>query len=554
MSTPAEESGTPSQAAEIFKDHEKLFRVLIENSSDVLALVSGESKFIYVSPQIQKILGFTPQELAGRSTNDLFPPDYSREIGEQFRAVAETPGLTVTVEHPYLHKDGSVRWIESTITNHLHEPAIGAYVANFRDISHRKHAEEQQHVLNQASNILTFSLDHQITLREIAGLIVPALADYCRIAILDDKQHIREISVNHIDPEKISLVRALYEQYKDRTSSTHGLQRLLETSKPELISSVSGDILETVRDDVVMLDIINALGLQSYMGVPLIARGKTIGAITFSSVQPYQHYTEDDLLFAGELARRIALVLDISDQKELERRKDEFISMASHELRTPVTSLKGFTNLFQRRLAKQADEQALHYLARMDAQLNKLTKLIADLLDVSKMLTGKVAYREEPFDLDTLIRETIENLQAATPTHQLRLEGSTEAQLFGDRDRIGQVLINLITNAIKYSPRADTVIVRVACDAQNVEVSVQDFGIGIGQEHQQKIFERFYQVTDPEEKTYPGLGIGLYLSSEIIRRHEGNMWVESQKGEGATFHFSLPLWKGSIYNESQVAG
>src|SRR5581483_6566302 len=234
MSTPAEESGTPSQAVEVFKDHEKLFRVLIENSSDVLALVSGKSKFIYISPQIQKILGFTPQELVGRSTNDLFPSDYSREIGEQFRVVAATPGLTVTVEHPYLHKDGSVRWIESTITNHLHEPAIGAYVANFRDISHRKHAEEQQQVLNQASNILTFSLDHQITLREIAGLIVPALADYCRIAILDDKQQIREISVSHIDPEKISLVRALYEQYKDRTSSTHGLQRLLETSKPEL--------------------------------------------------------------------------------------------------------------------------------------------------------------------------------------------------------------------------------------------------------------------------------------------------------------------------------
>jgi signal transduction histidine kinase len=347
--------------------------------------------------------------------------------------------------------------------------------------------------------------------------------------------------VNHIDPEKISLVRALYEQYKDKSNMTHGLQRLLETGKPELISSVSGDVLETVQDDVEMLSIINALGLQSYMGVPLIARGQTIGAITFSSVQPYRRYTQEDMVFAGELARRIALVLDISDQKELERRKDEFISMASHELKTPVTSLKGFTNLFQRRLAKQADEKTLHYLARMDAQLNKLTKLITDLLDVSKILTGKVIYREEPFDLDTLIKETIENLQAATPGHRLRLNGTAEAQIYGDRDRIGQVLINLITNAIKYSPHADTVVIHVARDSQNAQVSVQDFGIGISKEHQQKIFERFYQVTDPEEKTYPGLGIGLYLSYEIIRRHEGTMWVESNKGEGSTFHFSLPL-------------
>jgi PAS domain S-box-containing protein len=541
MSTSAGKPRAHSKATQVFKGNEKLLLALFENSSDALALVSSEGIFLFVSPQVQKILGYTPHALVGQSTHDLFPPGYPEEIVEQFQSVAETPGLTVTVEHPYFHKDGSVRWIESTITNYLHDPTIQIYVANFRDISGRKHAAEQQRVLNQASNILTSSLDHQITLREIAELIVPTLADYCRIAILDDKQQIKEISVNHIDPEKISLVRALYEQYKDKTNTTHGLQRLLETGKSELISSVSGEILETVQDDVEMLVIINALGLQSYMGVPLIARGKTIGAITFSSVQHYRRYTQEDVLFAEELARRIALVLDISDQKELERRKDEFISMASHELRTPVTSLKGFTNLFQRRLAKQADEKALHYLARMDAQLNKLTKLITDLLDVSKILTGKVIYREEPFELDALLNETIENLQAATPTHRLRLDGTAEAQIYGDRDRIGQVLINLITNAIKYSPQADTVVIHIARDSQNAQVSVQDFGIGIGKEHQQKIFERFYQVTDPEEKTYPGLGIGLYLSYEIIRRHEGNMWVESKKGEGATFHFTLPL-------------
>ncbi len=541
MSTSARKPRVLSKAVEVFKSNEKLLLTLIENSSDALALVSSAGIFLFVSPQVQKILGYSPHELVGRRTHDLFPPGYPEEVVEQFRSVAETPGLTVTVEHPYFHKDGSVRWIESTITNYLHDPTIQTYVANFRDISARKHAAEQQHVLNQASNVLTSSLDHQITLKEIAELIVPTLADYCRIAILDEKQQIKEISVNHIDPEKISLVRALYEQYKDKSNMTHGLQRLLETGKPELISSVSGDVLETVQDDVEMLSIINALGLQSYMGVPLIARGQTIGAITFSSVQPYRRYTQEDMVFAGELARRIALVLDISDQKELERRKDEFISMASHELKTPVTSLKGFTNLFQRRLAKQADEKTLHYLARMDAQLNKLTKLITDLLDVSKILTGKVIYREEPFDLDTLIKETIENLQAATPGHQLRLNGTAEAQIYADRDRIGQVLINLITNAIKYSPHADMVVIHVARDSQNAQVSVQDFGIGIGKEHQQKIFERFYQVTDPEEKTYPGLGIGLYLSYEIIRRHEGTMWVESNKGEGSTFHFSLPL-------------
>ena len=239
----------------------------------------------------------------------------------------------------------------------------------------------------------------------------------------------------------------------------------------------------------------------------------------------------------------IGFVLDISERKELDKRKDEFISMASHELKTPITSLKGFLGLLQRRMSIQGDEKALHYLARMDSQVNKLNKLISDLLDLSKMQTGQLVYREERFDLDALVQEIVENAQGTTQTHHLLLEGQTQAEVFGDRDRIGQVLINLLNNAIKYSPRADTVLVRVAKDQNKALVSIQDFGIGIAKEHQDKIFERFYQVTDPEEKPYAGLGIGLYISREIVKRHSGQMWVESKKGKGTTFHVTLPLFQ-----------
>jgi signal transduction histidine kinase len=134
-------------------------------------------------------------------------------------------------------------------------------------------------------------------------------------------------------------------------------------------------------------------------------------------------------------------------------------------------------------------------------------------------------------------------VQVATSTHQLLIEGRTGAQVFGDKERLGQVYINLLTNAIKYSPRAEKVLVRLFRDGDREQaiVSVQDFGIGIDKTHHEKIFERFYQVTDPEERTYPGLGIGLYISSEIVARHHGRLWVESSKGEGATFSVALPL-------------
>src|SRR5207249_4105466 len=167
---------------------------------------------------------------------------------------------------------------------------------------------------------------------------------------------------------------------------------------------------------------------------------------------------------SGQTAMVITIIHDITELIIVERRKDEFMSMASHELKTPVTSLKGFTHVLQRRLAKQGDEQGLHYLSRMDAQLDKLTILISDLLDISRMQSGKLALRAEPFDLDMLIEETVENVKAATSTHHLLIEGRTGAQVFGDKERLGQVFVNLLTNAIKYSPRAEQVIVRLLRD------------------------------------------------------------------------------------------
>jgi signal transduction histidine kinase len=140
-----------------------------------------------------------------------------------------------------------------------------------------------------------------------------------------------------------------------------------------------------------------------------------------------------------------------------------------------------------------------------------------------------------------LVQETVENVQGTTQTHRLILEKLESVRVFGDRDRLGQVLINLLTNAIKYSPQADKVLVQVVAEGTQAVVRVQDFGVGIAEAYQTKIFERFYQISEPEMKAYSGLGIGLYIVSEIIKRHEGRIWVESRKGTGSTFSFGLSL-------------
>jgi signal transduction histidine kinase len=180
------------------------------------------------------------------------------------------------------------------------------------------------------------------------------------------------------------------------------------------------------------------------------------------------------------------------------------------------------------------------HLSKMDDQITRLTKQVADLLDISKMQEGKLELAQEAVDMDELVREVVENLKPTT-NHHLLIEGAAQRTITGDRDRLGQVLMNLLTNAIKYSPQAETVVVRVAQTRDTLTVSVHDFGIGIAQSHQEKLFERFYRVYSEKDQTYPGLGIGLYIAHEIIQRHGGKMWVDSVEGKGSTFSFSLPI-------------
>jgi PAS domain S-box-containing protein len=234
-------------------------------------------------------------------------------------------------------------------------------------------------------------------------------------------------------------------------------------------------------------------------------------------------------------------ILDISERRELERRKDEFISMASHELKTPITVLKAFSQLIQRRLEKQGMSELVQDLARMQTQLNTLTKLVNELLDVSKIQAGRLDYAQETVNLDALVHEVVEFLQQTTATHTIRLSGASQAQIVGDRDRLSQVFTNLLTNAIKYSPQAKDVDVQIVPAAETVTVSVRDYGVGIPRAHQGKIFERFYRVQDYHDKTFPGLGMGLYISQQIVECHGGKLWVVSEEGQGATFSVTLPL-------------
>lgn len=238
----------------------------------------------------------------------------------------------------------------------------------------------------------------------------------------------------------------------------------------------------------------------------------------------------------------VAFILDITERKKLEARKDEFIGIASHELKTPLTSIKGYVQILERIIKEMGDEKARALVSKTNIYIDKLDSLIVDLLDVSKIQAGKIQFSLEKLDISELVKESVSAIQPTTQ-HKISLKSKIKGLVEGDRQRLEQVLANLLTNAIKYSPKGKEVIVNISRDESFVYVHVQDFGIGIEEQYQKLLFQRFYRV-EASSRQFSGLGIGLYISSEIITRHGGKIWLDSVSGVGSTFHFSLPLVNG----------
>ncbi len=249
----------------------------------------------------------------------------------------------------------------------------------------------------------------------------------------------------------------------------------------------------------------------------------------------------------GKITSWISSFTEIQKIKEEEQRKEDFLKLVSHELKTPVTSIKGYVQLLLSVLPKEAleDEKLLPvkpYLHRIETQVERLIRLISEMLDLSRIEQRELQLKREKFNLNQQVEYIIEDITYSNKDVQIELEHQCQCDVYADKDRIGQVIINFVTNALKYSPDNNKVQIKVFHEQEdNVAVSVKDFGIGIAEEEQDKIFKSFYRIAGNKDDTYAGFGIGLYLSSEIIKRHNGKIFVKSELGEGSEFTFIIPL-------------
>lgn len=236
-----------------------------------------------------------------------------------------------------------------------------------------------------------------------------------------------------------------------------------------------------------------------------------------------------------------ALLEEIENRKVAEAKKDEFISIASHELNTPLTSVKGYLQLAELSIEKDQKENTIKFLGRTKSQLDKLNQLVAELLDASKIASGKMDYNYTTFCFETFVENVIDIIQQTNPDKTIIKSGKAPVGVYGDQGRLEQVMLNYLTNAIKYAPESDTVMITVEqTPDQQVLVKVKDNGIGIPESKQAKLFEKFYRVEETATK-FQGLGMGLYICSEIIKRHNGTYGVESTPGKGSTFYFKIPI-------------
>ncbi|MDQ6843487.1 MAG: ATP-binding protein [Bacteroidota bacterium] len=328
----------------------------------------------------------------------------------------------------------------------------------------------------------------------------------------------------------IKVITGVLEELKIAAQkiSAGGTDIQLRDMPEDAIGQVANSILEINENNKKLADAADAIGKGNFK-VAVAARSSD-DLLGNSIVQ-----MKNDLLQYSLQKDRIQ-----NETMDLVNKKDDFMNIASHELKTPVTSLKAYTQILQMEYGAAGDNRNDKMFDKMIAQINKLDLLINDLLDTSKVREGALIYNRRPFAFNEMLKEVIDELQRTSADHKINLQNNPPVILVADKQRIGQVVSNLLTNALKYGPNAD-ILVNAEVSDSKIICSVHDEGIGITKDQQDKVFDRFYRVSGQNLHTYPGLGLGLYISREIIQRHGGEIYVESEPGKGTTFYFTLPL-------------
>lgn len=416
--------------------------------------------------------------------------------------------------------------------------------------------------LAEASAAMASSPDYRLALASLAELAASQLADWCIIDIFDDNHAVQRLGLAHRDPDRIALLHDMYRRFRTFDSPRCSHHQALHAGSASVAPTVTEDMLRDIaQEEDEHLALLRTVGICSAMSVPIVMRGRILGAITFAIADAERRYDTDDLALAEDLARRVALAVDLAqlyqEAREANRLKDEFLATVSHELRTPLNAMTGWIHLLRSgKLDPKTTERAMETLQR---NAKSQSQLINDILDVSRIITGKLQLEVRPIDLAPIIHAAVEVVRPAADAKGIVLRSRLAPgidQVMADPGRLQQVVWNLLSNAIKFTPDGGRVEVEATRMSSYVDITVNDTGQGIAPGFLPHAFERFRQADSSTTRAHGGLGLGLAIVRHLVELHGGTVRAASEgEGHGAQFTVRIPLasvrrgdhrWEGII--------
>ncbi|MEA2764465.1 MAG: hypothetical protein QOK07_869 [Gemmatimonadaceae bacterium] len=400
-------------------------------------------------------------------------------------------------------------------------------------------------LLSDASRVLSSTLDYEKTLEAVARLAVGDISDWCTVDLVDPDGAIRQAVVAHVDEERIKWAKELGKRYPSDYSGLTGVGQVIRTGRPEIYPDITDEMLAASARDPEHLAIMRELRFKSALIVPMIARGRTLGALTLVSTEKGRSFGDADLALATELATRSALAIDNAQLYRsalaASEAKSAFLATMSHELRTPLNAIIGYQSLLKEGIDGPLNESQLNQLKRIRASADHLLALIDEVLTFSRVEAGREVVRREEVSLRSIVDEALTMIAPLADVKGLALRADGEdVRLYTDGGKVRQILLNLLSNALKFTDSGE-IVVSSHSDAERVTVSVIDTGIGIAAENLERIFDPFWQVEQRSTRKVGGTGLGLSVSRTLARLIGGDIRAESELGKGSTFTLTLPI-------------
>jgi PAS domain S-box-containing protein len=532
------------------REREQQLTDFFETASEGLHWVGPDGTILWANRAEIEMLGYTTEEVVGR---DIRAFHADADVIASILARLSRGERLHNVEARLKAKDGSIRHV--LINSSVHEKD-GRFVHTrcfTRDITERKQAEDSLRFLAEASAVLAGSLDYEATLTTVAGLAVPGLADWSAVYMMNADGALHRFAATHQDPAKIERAHEMERTHPSGPEDPHGPWRVLRTGTSELLPETEDGLLAPAASSSAHLRMLCELGLRSSLCVPLKTGGRTLGVLSLATSASGRRFGAHERRLAEDLATHAAAAIEnarlYSQLRDADRQKDEFLATASHELRSPLNAIVGWTHLLRSGgLDEAGRSRALETISRNAMSQNQL---IGDILDVHRLSTGKLRLSLGQVDLTSVVEGAIETVRPAAQAKAITLVDALDAQagpILGDQERLQQIVWNLLANAVKFTPKGGRIQIGLVAVNSQIEITVEDSGPGIDPAFLPYIFDRFRQGSAARDKRHGGLGLGLAIVRNLVELHGGSVSAGNRSVDpGAVFTVHLPRMSVTPY-------